>query len=164
MRNFLTIWRKELTSCFLSPVAYTVLIVFLLMSNWMFWNAVLRSEGTEEPLMGLLIVSILFFSPILITVVTMRLFSEEKRSGTLETLLTAPVTETELVLGKYFGAFSFLVMVLAPALGSVYILQLLSPGLSSVDHGEFIGCAIAVLLFSGYCAAIGLLASLLTSN
>lgn len=114
--------------------------------------------------MGLLMVSILFFSPILITVVTMRLFSEEKRSGTLETLLTAPVTETELVLGKYFGAFSFLVLVLSMALSAVYILQFLSPGLTSVDSGAFLGCAIAVLLFSGYCAAIGLLASLLTSN
>ncbi len=164
MRNFFTIWRKELTSCFLSPVAYIVLIVFLLMSNWMFWNAVLHNEGRDEPLLGLLTISILFFSPILITVVTMRLFSEESHSGTLETLLTAPVTETELVLGKYLGAFSFLTIVLIPALGAVCILQFMSPGIAAIDPGELAGSALVIFLFCGYCTAIGLLASLLTRN
>lgn len=164
MRNFFTIWRKELSSCFLSPVAYIVLIMFLLMSNWMFWNALLRSEGDNEPLMGLLTISVLFFSPILITVVTMRLFSEERRSGTLETLLTAPVTETELVLGKYAGAYTFLVIVLVPALSVVYIMQFLSPGLGLIDIGELAGSALVIFLFCGYCTAIGLFASLLTKN
>lgn len=164
MRNLITIWRRELSACFLSPVAYIILIIFLLMSSWMFWNASSRSVGTDESLVALLIISILFFLPIVVTVVTMRLFAEEKRSGTIESLMTAPVTEVELVLGKYAGAMSFLIIILIPALSEVFILQLLSPGIQSIDWGGLAGGAILILLFSAFCSAIGLTASLLTRN
>lgn len=164
MRNFFTIWRKELAACFLSPVAYIVLLVFLLISNWLFWYTVLGNEGSDESLVTLLVVPIMLLMTILITVVTMRLFAEEKRSGTIETLMTAPVTEASLVLGKYFGAISFLVLVIIPAMASVFVLWFLSPGIEFIDYGQLAGGAIILLLFTSYCTSVGLLASLMTRN
>jgi len=164
MRNFLTIWRKELAACFFSPVAYIVLLVFLLISNSLFWYTVLGNEGSDESLATLLVVPIMLLMTVLITVVTMRLFAEEKRSGTIETLMTAPVTEVELVLGKYFGAISFLTIVIVPAMASVFILWFMSPGIEFLDYGQLAGGAIILLLFTSYGTSVGLLASLSTRN
>ncbi len=164
MRSFITIWRREVSACFLSPVAYVTMIVFLLLSSWTFWNATSSRIGEMESLPFLLMMSILFWFPVLIAVVTMRLFAEERRSGTLETLLTAPVTETALVAGKYLGALTFLVAVVAPAFSSIYILEQLCPGVQSLDGGALAGGAIILFLMTALCASIGLLISIITKN
>lgn len=164
MRNFRTLWRRELTACFLSPVAYVTLVVFLLCAGGTFLLVVFANHDTGEPLPSMLFASLSVWLTILITVIAMRLFSEEKRSGTLETLMTAPVTDSEVVLGKYAGALTFLALILLPAIGVVFVFDLLSPGVNYVDIGALAGGSIMLLLVAAMCLAIGVAISLLTEN
>ncbi len=164
MSNFLTIWRRELAGCFYSPVAYVTMVIFLSVSGGTFITEALRSEGSGGPLSIILFASIIIWVTVLITVIAMRLFAEENRSGTLETLMTAPVTEAEVVLGKYAGAMTFLLVVLAPTIGNVYLLERLSDGLQGIDTGAVLGGTLIMVLVSGLCMAIGLLISLMTRN
>ncbi|HUC55545.1 MAG TPA: ABC transporter permease [Candidatus Cybelea sp.] len=119
MRNIWIICRKELRSYFVSPVAYVLLVMFALIFGWFFWNMLgalifysmasqMRGEMmpmnvNEQIIRGLLgnmnVVG-LFFIP----VITMRLFAEEKRNGTIELLVTSPVHDAEVILGKWLAA------------------------------------------------------------
>ncbi|MDI6775033.1 MAG: ABC transporter permease subunit [Verrucomicrobiota bacterium] len=162
--NFQTLWKREWTACFLSPIAYVTMVMFLLLANWTFWNAVERHTGEVASLPLLWCMSVALWLPILITVITMRLFAEERRSGTIETLMTAPVTEWQVVLGKYAGALSFLLAVIAPTAASTIALYALSPGLRALNLGGLAGAALILLLLSLLCVAIGLLFSMTTRN
>ena len=126
MRNVLTIVGKEMRSYFVSPVAYVVLTGFLLLGGWFFFNLLSRfnllltlytqfQQGGEAanrlnlndyvlaPLMHNLAIVLV----ILVPMITMRSFAEEKKSGTYELLLTSPLRTGELVLGKFFASFLF---------------------------------------------------------
>ena len=164
MNKFFTIWRRELTSCFMSPVAYVTMVIFLAVSGWIFVQAAEDKSGSMESIEVLLFVSIFFWVPILTTVISMRLFAEEKRQGTLETLMTAPVTDAQVILGKYAGALSFLYIVVYPAVSYVYILAALSPGVTFIDGGGVMGGCLMLALVSATSVAIGLLVSLVTKN
>ena len=164
MRKFMAIWRRELSASFLSPVAYVTMLVFLLMTGLIFWDAVTKNVGTGEPLAAILCAAVVVCQTILVTVVCMRLFAEERHSGTLETLMTAPVTETQVVLGKYAGAVSFVLLVVAPSVAFIFILKALSPGIETVDMGALLGSGLIVGLTAALAVAVGLLASLTTRN
>ncbi len=164
MRNAFTIFRREFASLFLSPVAYVTASVFVAATGWTFLQAVKTKVGTDDSVVLILLVAILLWLPILVTVVCMRLFAEEKRSGTIEALMTAPVSEVAVVLGKYASALLFTWIVTAPAVGSVYWLARVSPGIEGVDHFAVAGGVIILALVTTCCVAIGLLASLLTRN
>lgn len=166
MRKFMTIWHREMTACFLSPVAYVTMVAFLAVTGFTFWLAAFRSVGRPEPLSLLLYGADAFWLPILITVVSMRLFVEEKRSGTIETLLTSPVSELEIVLGKFAGAFSFLLLVLAPTVTSVFIMERLSPALSleNLDIGALVAGGIMLVLVAGALLSVAVVVSLTTQN
>jgi ABC-2 type transport system permease protein len=164
MRTFLTIWRRELAACFLSPVAYVAMVAFLFMSGATFVVGVVRNTGTSETLPSLLFGSVLLWLTLLITVISMRLFAEERRAGTLETLMTVPVTEAQVVLGKYAGAFTFLLLAAAPAAGNVFILAAFSAGGVAVDPGAMLGGALILVVIAAFCLALGLLISLMTRH
>jgi len=164
MRSFLTIWRRELAACFLSPVAYVTLVIYLAMEGWIFLQSAIHNEGGHETLEVLLFISMLFFVPILATVICMRLFAEEQRLGTIETLMTAPVTETAVVMGKYAGALTFMWLILFPAVGYLFIVAWLGPGVASLDLGNVAGGCVMLALISASSVAIGLFVSLLTRN
>jgi len=166
MRKFCTIWLRELAACFLSPIAYVIMVVFLAASGFTFFLGAVRNTGAADPLPSLLIGAIVIWLGLLIPVITMRLFAEEKRSGTIETLMTAPVTESEVVLGKYAGALTFLLIVCLPAVGAVFILERFSPGLAveDIDLGALWGGMIILLLLASFFTAVGLLVSLMTRN
>ncbi len=164
MRSFFAIWGRELHSHFVSSVAYVTITIFLVMTGATFLQAVQNKVGSEEPLLALLFVSICFWMPILVTVVSMRLFAEEKRQGTLESLMTAPVGEWEVVLGKYAGALTVVLAAIIPALGIVFVLQAASPALEGVDIGAFVGGCLLLVLLTALCTAIGMLTSLFTQN
>src|SRR5437016_1024399 len=119
MRNIWIIFRKELHSYFVSPIAYLLLAMFALIFGFFFWNALgmfiyygmesqMRgqmfpmnlNEQVIRPLLSNASVIGLFFIPI----ITMRLFAEEKRSGTIELLATSPIRDLELIVGKWLGA------------------------------------------------------------
>ena len=165
MKKFPVIWRREMAACFLSPVAYVFMVVFLAMTGWVFLQMVEgHVGGYESPVELLFKVIVYFWLPILVTVITMRLFPEEKRSGTIETLMTAPVSEHEVVCGKYAGALSFLVIATAPSLLFLLLLDRFSLGTVILDGGGIIGGALFVLLLAAFCVALGLVISLLTRN
>jgi len=164
MRKFLAIFSRELSALFLSPVAYVTAVVFTAATSWTFLQAVETNRGLEETPEMLLLVSIMVWTPILITVVCMRLFAEEKRSGTLETLMTVAVSERAIVLGKYFGALFFVWSVYAPSVSMLYYFVHVSPGIESVDGYALAGGCIMLALVSAACVAIGLLVSLFTKN
>jgi ABC-2 type transport system permease protein len=166
VRNFLTIWRRELASNFLSPVAYVLMVVFLAVAAGTFLLGVVRNGGSGTSLSVSLVESLVVWLTILVTVVSMRLFAEEKRSGSLELLMTVPVSEAEIVLGKYAGALSFLLIVIAPMAVCPFLLVALSPGLGlhDLDAGAMLGGLVIMVLLSGFCVAVGLVVSLMTRN
>ncbi len=164
MHSVWTVWRREWAACFLSPIAYVTLVMFLLLVNWTFWNAVGRHTGEVASLPLLWCVSVMLWLPMLVMVVTMRLFAEERRTGTLETLLTAPVSEWEIILGKYAGAVSFVVVVLVPAAAGLALLYAMSPGIRTLDGGSVVGAMLILLLVTLFCVALGLFCSLFTRN
>lgn len=164
MRKTLIIWSKELSSSFLSPVAFVVIAAFLVVSGWTFLKAAESNAGSHESLEVLLFVSVFLWIPFFVTAITMRLFTEEKRSGTLEALMTAPVSDLAVVMGKFLGAFSFLFVVVAPAIGAIYLLAAFSPGIEEVDLGSLLGGSIILVVISSLCISIGLFVSLLTRN
>ena len=109
MRNILAVGRKELRSYFASPIAYIVATVFLVISGLIFFLTTIASgQATLTGLLGTIGIILLFLSPVL----TMRLFAEEQSTGTIELLLTAPVRDWEVVIGKYLAALGLLLVML----------------------------------------------------
>jgi ABC-2 type transport system permease protein len=166
MRQFFLIWRRELEACFLSAVAYVLMVVFLAVASGTLLMDVVRAPVYDGDLAVAIYEAILIWLTILVTVVSMRLFAEEKRSGTLESLMTLPVTERQVVLGKYAGALSFLVLIVLPVLATVPILVWVSPGIdrSAIDWTALATGGLGLLLVASLCTAVGLVASLLTRN
>ncbi len=164
MRHGLVICGRELASLFLSPTAYIAFILNSSLVMWTFLQALERHEGSHDAPMLLLVMAILFWLPILATIATMRLFAEEKRSGGLEALLTLPVTEASVVLGKYAGALLFCLIVTLPALGGIFVIDAALPNVALIDVGSFLsGCLILFLLLAMF-TSFGLVASLLSPN
>ncbi len=164
MRKALTIMKRELCSLFYSPVAYVTSVVFVAASAWTFLQAVETRAGSEDSVVLILLVSIFLWIPILVTVICMRLLAEEKRAGTLETLMTAPVTETAIILGKYASALLFVWLVLVPSVLTVYWLATVSPGIESIDPYAVVGGCVILGLITACCVSVGVLVSLLTRN
>ncbi len=164
MRKFQILFRRELSAYFLSPVAYVTIVAFLLAAGGTFLLEVFRNVGGRDPVHGFLFNAIVVWMTLLITAVTMRLFAEEKRSGALEALLTAPVGEAEVVLAKYAAAWVFVAVVVSPVVLSAFLLQRMSPGLPPLDAGAMgVGCAF-LALFAMLGVAVGELVSLTTRN
>lgn len=158
--------RRELTACFLSPIAYVIMVVFLAMTGATFLMGVDKNVGTDQPLSNLLFGSVILWLTVLVPIVSMRLFAEEKRSGTLETLMTAPVTDAEVVLGKYAGALAFILIVTLPAMAHIFVLAAFSPGIDmvTVDPGAVsCGCLILILI-AAFLTSIGLMVSLMAGS
>jgi ABC-2 type transport system permease protein len=168
MRGFLTLWRKELAAYFFSPIAYVMMIFFLVVTGFSFWllASVLAQGPSGATIMKELFSSIFFWIAMLIVVpvLTMRLFAEEKRSGTIETLMTAPVTDTEVVLAKYIGALSFFVVMWLPTALYAFILRAFSPLTAPVDLGPMLSGYVGAFLVGALYIAVGLFCSSLTSN
>jgi ABC-2 type transport system permease protein len=175
MRNVLTIARRDFRAYFTSPIAYIVIAGFMLIMGWMFFNNLYHffqqnmqyqafnmgkgasiTDGIVRPLYGNMNVIFLMLIPF----VTMRLFAEEKKLHTIELLMTSPVTLTEIILGKFLSAFTFvLVMMLLTA---VYPIALFVTG--DPDAGPIITSALGTLLLVSCVLAVGIFFSALTEN
>lgn len=168
MRPFLLIWRRELQAYFFSPLAYAVGIFFLLVMGYSFWLMVtLLAEGPAGvSAVSELFGSFLFWMPMLIVppLLTMRLLAEESRSGTLESLMTTPVSEAAVILGKYAGALSFFVILWLPTLAYGLILDRCSAENVPLDWGPLLAAYCGTLLVGALYLAVGLFCSSLTSN
>lgn len=157
MRQAIQIFRKEFRSYFVTPIAYIVIAIFLLVTGWFFFATFfLIGQATLRNFFGLLPIIFSFVIP----AVTMRLFSEELNIGSYEILMTMPVTFSDVVIGKFLAAVAFVVAMLIPTLA--YPITVSSMG--QMDWGPVIGGYIgAVLLGASFCA-VGLFASSLTRN
>jgi len=169
MTTFWTLYRRELGSYFLSPIAYIVLFISALMLG--LWVSFELSAGAEFKhntrsviqisSMNLFSIFLLFFQPALIT---MRTFSEEYKLGTIESLLTAPVREWEVVLAKFAGAWTFFMILWLPMLTNVLVVWAFS-GNHMPPAWELVGSTyfIYALIGAMFCA-LGVLASAMTRN
>lgn len=163
MRNLWTIAKREFNMYFASPIAYVVAFAFLFILGFFFFARMYLTAQSGGPpqatsSLDLFVTLVLFMSP----AITMRLFSEEQRSGTLELLLTAPVREWELVLGKWLAAFGYLALILFST--GIYVLilnQYTTPGL---DFGELLAAYVGLLAMIGALMALGVFVSSLFSN
>ncbi|MFN8521898.1 MAG: ABC transporter permease [Chloroflexota bacterium] len=157
MNGTLAIAERELKSYFVSPVAYVITAAYLVITGVLFSIILIQtSEASLRYLFGNISVVWLFVTPM----ITMRLIAEEIRSGTIELLLTNPVREIELVLGKFLGALGFTLVMLSGTLLYPAALYLLG----SPDHGPMIAGYVGVILQASAFIAIGLFASSLTQN
>jgi len=157
MKNILTIFRKELKSYFSSPVAYIVIAVFLIITGWFFTSSLfLAGLVTMRNVFDIIPFIFLFFIP----AISMRSFSEEKKTGTIELLLTKPISDSDIVIGKFLAALGLTAIALAFTL--IYVISL--SFLGKLDYGAIIGSYLGLLLMSGIYISIGIFASSLTEN
>jgi ABC-2 type transport system permease protein len=154
--NVLVVARRELGSYFSSPLAYVVTFFFLVISGLLFYQSLSSQQATIRPTVSTIMTILLLLAPLL----SMRLLAEEQRTGTLELLLTAPVRDWEVVVGKFLAAVGLL--------GVMLLLTLIYPAILFIwgqpDPGEVFGGYLAVLLFGAAALSIGLFASSLTQN
>lgn len=157
MRTVYILFKKELMSYFNSPIAYIYIAVFLIVGNWLFFKPFfLMGEVSMRGYFNLLPWMFLFLTP----AITMRLWSEEKKTGTIEFLLTLPISNWQLVLSKFFGAFVFLAISLALTLS----IPLTLANLGVPDYGPIIGGYLGALGLGAAYLALGLFMSSLTKN
>ncbi|MHB0876412.1 MAG: ABC transporter permease [Anaerolineae bacterium] len=157
MKNTYLVARRELESYFVSPIAYVTIAIFLFLMGYLFERILYLSREATLQYVFYNMVTVLM---LLLPLVSMRLFSEERRSGTIEVLLTSPVRDWEVVVGKYLAALS--ILVLALALTGLYAAVLAILG--SPEWGPLLSGYLGVLLFGSAVVAIGLLTSSWTRN
>jgi ABC-2 type transport system permease protein len=150
--------KRELGSFFKSPVAYVVLALFLTVSGALFFfgSFFITGSASMEGYFGTMPILLLFICP----AIAMRLIAEERGAGTIEMLLTFPVRDVEVVLGKYLAALGVLAVGLLLSLPFAFTVSQLGP----LDAGPVIGGYVGTLLLGGTYLAVGLLASSMTKN
>ncbi len=157
---------KEINSFFASPIGYLVIGLFLVLNGLFLWvfkgtyNIFDNGFANLSPFFTLAPWIFLFLIP----AITMKSFSEEIRQGTLELLLSKPLSHWQLVLGKFFGALVLVIMALIPTLLYVITIYYLGKPAGNLDYGVIIGSYFG-LVFLGSCyTAIGIFASILSPN
>lgn len=157
MAHILTIFKKEFRSYFSSPVGYIFITVYLVLTNWLFFqNFFLVGQAEMRFYFGILPWIFLFFVP----AITMRLWAEEKKVGTIEILFTLPVKISELVIGKFLAGFVFLSLSILLSLTLPLTIGLLG----KPDLGAIIGSYLGTFLLGAAYLAIGSFISSLTEN
>ncbi len=157
MKNIINIFWKEFKGYFSSPVAYIFIISFLVVTTWLYSRTFfLANQASLRGFFGLLPWVFLFLAP----AITMRSWAEEKKLGTIEILMTLPVKEWEIVIGKFLACFVFLVLTLCLTCPLPITVMLLG----NPDLGPIWGGYAGAFLLGGAYLAIGLFASSLTEN
>lgn len=157
MNTILTIAKKEFKETFFSPIAYVFISVFLFMSYWIFFsNFFIQGQASLRQLFNFVPILFLIFLPS----TTMGRWSEEKKSGTLETLFTLPVKDFEVVLGKFLAVFLFMcisILLTVPAAITASII-------GDLDWGVVAGGYLGLIFLGASYLSIGLFISSLTEN
>ena len=148
---------KEFKDYFISPIAYIVIALFLIVTGWFFFSTFfIFSRADMRDFFALLPIVFSFFIP----AITMRLFAEERNVGSYETLLTMPVSFTDIALGKFVAATLFAAAMLIPTLAYPVFISFIG----DVDPGPVAGGYIGALFLAAAYCAMGLFASALTRN
>jgi ABC-2 type transport system permease protein len=166
MSRILAVWRKEMAVQMVSPSLYGIAAIFLGVTGLNFWKLSVESAG-EPTAMSVLLFGPMFFWVItlaLITALTMRSFAEEKRAGSLELLMTAPLRDVDLVAGKFLACWSLFAFILLPTAAYPWILKMCSSGLWSVDQSQVLVGFGGVLLLGAFYTSVGILISALSKG
>jgi ABC-2 type transport system permease protein len=168
MRKFYTLLAREIRSYFHSPIAYIVLVFFLLVSGVDFYFQVsfMNQRAAGYSVQEAFFNSVFFwFAFVLIfPLITMRLFAEEFKLGTIEPLMTAPVRDLQVVLAKFFGAVVFYITLWIPTSLYFVIFQKITHESPVNSLGAFWGSYLMLLLLGMFYISVGCLASVLTKN
>jgi ABC-2 type transport system permease protein len=157
MRQVMPIFKKEFKAYFVSPIAYIVIAIFLLVTGWFFFATFfLLNQASLRNFFSLLPIIFSFIIP----AITMRLVSEELNVGSYETLLTMPVTFTDVVFGKFLASVGFIAVMLIPTLAYPFSVAMLG----QLDWGPVTGGYLGAILLGAAFSAIGLFSSALTRN
>lgn len=159
-------YRKELTYYFSTPIAYIVIGLYLLTISlflWVIpgqWNIIDSGYAQVD---GLFLLSPWLFM-LLCPALTMRLFSEERQSGIWDLIRTKPVSLTRIVLGKYFAAWTLLLIGLMPCFVHYFVVAYMAEPMGNLDSGQFMGSFIGLILLSGTFMSIGLLCATISKS
>jgi ABC-2 type transport system permease protein len=158
MSNILAIARREVNSFFYSPIAYVVMAILAEIAGVYFLFSVFRTgeAATMRPLFSFLTWVLIAICP----AISMKLVAEELRSGTVETLMTSPVSDAQVIVGKWLGALGFFAVALLPTLFFVGLLAVFA----DPDYGPIISGYVGLLLIGALYLAIGAFASVTTRN
>lgn len=161
----INIYSREIKSFFNSLIGYIVIAVFLTglgLIVWIFPETSILEYGYAD------LETLFAFSPyiflFLVPAITMRMLAEEKKSGTLELILTKPVTELGLITGKFFAGLTIVILALFPTLVYYYSVSLLGNPVGNIDSASVAGSYIGIILLSSAFVSLGIFASSLTEN
>ncbi|MBK9729846.1 MAG: gliding motility-associated ABC transporter permease subunit GldF [Chitinophagaceae bacterium] len=160
----IAIFRKELTTFFSSLIGYIAIAVFLILMAlimWVFPNNVLDNGYAN---LDILFDNAPLVFMLLIPAVTMRMFSEEKKAGTLELIVTRPITALQIVIGKFLAAVCLVLFALLPTLLYYYSIYALGSPIGNLDSGATCGSYIGLVMISAAFISIGLFSSSITDN
>ncbi|MBN1356678.1 ABC transporter permease subunit [bacterium] len=176
MKTWWTLFKREFASFFVSPVAYVVLAIFLIITGILFYSNLLwyyqnsfgmfqdpymiRSMNLTDDLIRPLFANISVILMFMIPALTMRLFAEEKRSGTIELLLSYPVRDSEVILGKFSATLTFFVVILLLTL----VFPVFLYAVSEPETGPMITAYLGCFLMGASFIAVGTFASSTTEN
>jgi len=161
-----SILKKELNSFFSSPIGYLVISVYLVFNGLFLWvfegDFNILHAGFAD------LNSYFFLAPwifiFLIPAITMRSFSDEINTGTIEILKTKPITTWQLILGKYLGALILVILAITPTLIYVYSIYQLGNPIGNINYGVVFGSFIGLLFLAGAYTAIGVFSSTISKN
>jgi ABC-2 type transport system permease protein len=157
MTAALTVAKREIRTYFNSPIAYIVITVFMLLSGYLFFSSLFIERQAEMRAYFNLMPLLLSF---IVPAMAMRLIAEEKGSGSLEMLITMPVRDWQVIVGKFLAGMALLAAMVGLTLFYAVTVMLVGP----LDRGPAIGGYVGILLVGGAYMAIGVMASTLTRN
>jgi ABC-2 type transport system permease protein len=168
MRRFFILFGREVASAFHQPLAWIVLCFFLIVTGFNFHAGVtlLNHSAGSTTMVEAFFNTVYFWIPFVLVfpLITMRVFAEEAKMGTLETLMTAPVRDSQVVLAKYAGCLFFYAVLWAPSLLYFLAFEMVTGVEAGGAVGSYFGAYSMLLLMGGLFTAIGCLASALTDN
>lgn len=164
MHEIITLARKEVSSFFNALIAYVVMSVFLIGVGFFFWLFEYNILETGYASMGALFEYGPFMFLFLIPAITMRSFSEEFKTGTLELLATKPLSDWQIILGKYLAAVFLVFFSLVPTVIFLMSVHWLGDPVGNLDYGATIGAYLGLFFLGAIFAAIGLFTSTLSDN
>lgn len=160
MHTIWTICKREVNTFFNSLIAYIILVVFLGLSGFFTWlsgsDIFFSGQASLTPFFQISFWTLFFFIP----AITMRSLAEEKQSGTLELLATKPISDFQIVTGKWLASWFLVIMMLLPTI--IYYITVVNLG--NVDTGAVVGGYLSLMLISAVYVSIGIFASSVTSN
>ncbi|MFV0336644.1 MAG: ABC transporter permease [Chthoniobacterales bacterium] len=168
MRTWWVLFRREMSAFFRSPLAYVVMAFYLLLTGFNFQSGIvaMNRSMSSVTLVEAFFNTIYFWFPFVLVfpLVTMRLFSEEYKMGTIESLMTAPVRDWQIVMSKYLAAFCFYMILWLPSLLYFVVFQWITSYTAATAVGAYLGAYGMLFLIGLFYTAIGCLASSLTNN